>query len=250
MMCTDSVHTQGPATAPTPPTGFSNHRGPHHGRITCGLCLVGIVLSCSARGIAASGPGLALKVGAQTVEDPIDTDKKTTRTRFEIEISTAKFFDEHADLAFAFGGSSLGSFSETYTDYAHGVYMEDTYRDDLAVLDLRLAARLYPLGADSEIRPYIGAGIGYFWLLDEWRDTYTDTIQDPVFPDVYHTYIDEYEGSDTPAEGFFPFVTAGVTFPIGEHGELLLEVQYDFDKEDHGFDLGGPIYMIGGRFRF
>lgn len=249
MIRTDSAHTGGLRTVPSPAGDSTSRHGLRRTPLSLVLCLIGLVLGSSSRGIAASGPGLAIKGGVQTLEDPLDRDQ-TTRARFELELSTARFFDDHFDLAFAFGGSSLGSHSETYADYVDGIYMEDTFEDDLAVLDVRFAARLYPLGDASEVRPYVGAGIGYFWFLDEWRDTYSDTIQDPQFPDIYHTYTDEYEGSDTPAEGFFSFVTAGLTLPIGSNGELILEFQYDFEKEDNGYDLGGPIYMIGGRFRF
>jgi hypothetical protein len=249
MMRTDSAHTKVLSTPLNLAHDCSNH-GSHRRRpLAYPLVLAVIALAWSACGLAASGPGLAFKVGVQTLEDPIDQED-TTRMRFEGELATARFFDEHVDFAFAFGGSSLGSHRETYTDYADGVYMEDTYRDDLSILDVRLAARLYPLGNASEIRPYVGAGVGYFWFIDDWRDTISDTVQDPDFPDVYHTYTDEYEDTDTPAEGLFGFVTAGVTFPITDNGELLLEFQYDFGKEDNGYDLGGPIYMIGGRFRF
>ncbi len=246
MVRTDSIYKTEHARNPGMIRSLSSRR---LYRPKAGLCLIGVVLAWSACGNAASGPGLAFKAGVQTLEDPIDLDK-TTRVRLEVELSTARFFDDHFDVAFAFGGSSLGSFSETYTDYVDGVFIKDTYTDDLAVLDVRLAARLYPLGDASEVRPYIGAGIGYFWLLDSWHDTYTDTIQDPLFPDVWYTYSDRQEGTDTPANGFFSFVTAGATLPIGSHSELIFEFQYDFAKEDNGFDLGGPIYMIGGRFRF
>jgi hypothetical protein len=37
---------------------------------------------------------------------------------------------------------------------------------------------------------------------------------------------------------------------LGDRAELLLEIEYDVDKQDDGFDLSGPIYMIGCRFRW
>lgn len=245
MARTEFVRRRGHTTNPGPIGDFWNH----HRRFSAGICLIGIALAWSPSGLAASGPGVGFKIGVQTLEDPIDLDK-TTRTRFEFELSTARFYDDHFDLAFTFGGSSLGSFSDYYADEVDGGFIEETYTDDLSVLDIRLAARLYPLGDASKIRPYVGAGVGYFWFLDYWEYEYAETFEDPLFPGVYHTLIDEYEGTDTAANGFFPFVTAGVTIPIGSHGELLLDFQYDFEKEDGGFDLGGPIYMIGGRFRF
>lgn len=220
-----------------------------HDRVIAAVCLVAAMLSPPAICTAASGPGIGIKVGAQTLEDPIDLDK-TTRARVEVELSTSRFYDDRFDFAFTFGGSSLGSFSTDYADVVDGALIKESYDDDLSILDVRLAARFYPLGDASEIRPYLGAGVGYFWFLDRWNYEYAETIEDPDFPGTSYTFLDEDEGTDTAAKGFFPFITAGVTIPLGEQGELLFDFQYDFDKKDAGFDLGGPIYMIGARFRF
>jgi hypothetical protein len=118
------------------------------------------------------------------------------------------------------------------------------------MLDVRLAARLYPFGYDKSLRPYVGAGIGYFWLFDRWDYEYTDTFEDPYLPGTFHTVVDEQEGTDTPAHGLFPFLTAGLAVAVSDNVELLFEFQYDINKEDSGIDLSGPIYMFGGRFRF
>lgn len=218
---------------------------PCHGRLGTSLALT-VLLMCSSVGLAASGPGIGFKIGVQTLEDPIDLDD-TTRTRVEVELSSARFFDDHFDLAFTLGGSSLGSFDTYYADEFDGVFIEEYYEDDLSIFDIRLAARFYPFGDTSEIRPYVGAGVGYFWFLDQWEREYTEFYE---VPGGYDVYIEEDDDTDTAAEGFFPFLTAGVTIPIGEQFELLLDFQYDFEKTDSGFDFGGPIYMIGGRFRF
>ncbi len=208
-----------------------------------------ILLVWAAACMGASGPGIGLKVGAQTVEDPINLGK-TTRARLDLEVSSPLLGDEHVDFAFTFGGLSLGSFSDYYVDVVDDVIIEEYYDDRLSLLDIRLAARLYPLGHHSRIRPHIGAGIGYFWFLDDWEYEYAETFEDPLFPGMFYTIVEEYEGTDTLAHGFFPFVTAGVTVPVGSNVELMFEFQYDFSKEDSGFDLGGPIYMFGARFRF
>ena len=129
--------------------------------------------------------------------------------------------------------------------------IEEIYHDDLSLLDIRLAARFYPLGDASEIRPYVGGGSRLLLVPRSTGNTSTPRLSRIRCSRAsIDTLIDEYEGTDTAANGFFPFVTAGVTIPIGSQGELLLDFQYDFEKEDDGFDLGGPIYMIGGRFRF
>jgi hypothetical protein len=218
------------------------------GRFRAGMCLA-VLLAWASVCAGASGPGIGIKIGAQTLTDPVNLDK-TTRARVELEFSSPLLADEHLDFALTLGGLSLGSFEDYYSDVIDGTLIEEFYCDDLSVFDIRLAARFYPLGHHSEIRPYVGAGIGYFWLLDDWEYEYAETFEDPVFPGVYHTLIAEDEGVDSIADGFFPFVVAGLTVPVGSHGELIFEFQYDFEKEDSGFDVGGPIYMFGGRLRF
>jgi hypothetical protein len=199
---------------------------------------------------AATGPGIALKIGAQTLEDPIDLGK-TTRARLELEVCSPLMCDDHFDLAFAFGGSSLGSMCDDYAYFDDDdVYVEESYDDHFVMLDVRLAARFYPLGGDRRVRPYLGAGLGYFWFLDKWDYEYTETYEDPDFRGTFYTARAEEDGMDTVAHGFFPFVLAGLGVSIGDNAELLFELQYDFSKKDAGIDLGGPICMFGGRFRF
>jgi len=212
---------------------------------TCSIILLVWAGACA----GSSGPGIGIKLGAQTLEDPIDLDE-TTRARFEVELSSPLLADDHFDFALTFGGSPLGSVTDEFSRTEEGVLIEESYTDHLAVFDLRLAARLYPLGDHSRIRPYVGAGIGYFWLMDYWHDEYAQTFEDPFQPGVFHTIVDEYEGSDRIASGFFPFITAGVAVPVAPHTELMFDFQYDFDKVDDGIDLGGPIYMFGARVRF
>lgn len=196
-----------------------------------------------------SGPGFAIKLGAQTIESPVDLDK-TTQARFELEIAGPRLCDGRFDLALTFGGSSLGSFRDESTDFDDGVTIEESFTSDLALFDIRLVGRLYPFGDSSQLRPYVGAGIGYFWFLSCWQDVYRETMEDPHLPGVFHTFTDVTEGTDTVAHGFFPFVTAGLTVPVGSNLELLFEIEYDFDKRDCGFDLSGPVYLFGCRFRW
>jgi len=77
------------------------------------------------------------------------------------------------------------------------------------VFDIRLAARLYPLGDHSRIRPYLGAGIGYFWFHDNWENEYSDTFEDPLFPGEFITVHDRDEGYETLADAPFAFALAG-----------------------------------------
>ena len=136
-----------------------------------------IILSVMVSGTFAQSPSVAFKVGAQTIENPIDL-ATSTETRFEVEIGTQRYYDKHFDMAFSVGGSPLGTFRD-YDDgyYDDDVYWEDYFVSDLTMLDIRLGARFYPLDADSKIQPYVGAGLGYFWFFGSWTDTYSETIR-------------------------------------------------------------------------
>ena len=213
--------------------------------------LLAIILFCWATTCFAggSGPGIGFKVGAQTIESPSDFEK-TTRARFEVEIASSRFGNDHFDLALTFGGSSMGSYHDDFVGYDDDVLIEEFYSDHYSLFDIRLAGRLYPLGDNSQVKPYVGAGVGYFWFSDSWEYEYYETYEDPIFPGVFHTYGEAGDGRDTLANGLFPFVTAGLMVPVGSNFELQFEVQYHYDKEDSGFDFGGPVYMFGCHFRF
>jgi hypothetical protein len=208
-----------------------------------------LALGWTAACTAASGPGIAIKVGAQTLTDPVDLDK-TTRARLEVEIASPLLWDEHVDFALGFGGSYLGTHTEEYIDTVDGTYIDDLYTDHLSLFDIRLAARLYPLGDSSRIRPYVGAGVGYFWFHDWYENDYSDTFEHPPLSGQYITVYDHADGSATLAHAPFPFVLAGITLPIGSNGEIMFEFQYDFEKKDEGYDFSGPIYLFGARLRF
>lgn len=208
-----------------------------------------LLIAATAEATAGSGPGLALKIGAQTLEDPVDLDN-TTRARYELELSSARQWDGHLDFAFIFGGSSLGTVSDDLAYWDDDVFVEESYEDDLTILDLRLAARLYPFGDSEGIQPYVGAGVGYFWFIDRWEDTYAETVEDPMYPGSWITFETSDEDTETLAQGFFPFVMAGVAVPVTDNFELMFEFQYDLEKKDSGYDLGGPIYLFGARLRF
>ncbi len=218
-------------------------------RVGLKMAVLLLTLGGTAVSSAASGPGIGIKVGAQTITDPVDLDK-TTRARLELEIVSPLLWDEHVDFALGFGGSYLGSHTDEYIDTVDGTYIDDLYTDRLSIFDIRLAARLYPLGDSTRIRPYVGAGVGYFWFHDWWENDYSDTFADPLFPGETRTVFGHAEGDTTLAHAPFPFVLAGITLPIGWNGEIMFEFQYDFEKKDEGYDFSGPIYMFGARLRF
>ncbi len=248
MTCTKLAHRMGPGPNQTHARPSTCSTRPGHS-LTLESAALLFALGWTAVCTAASGPGIGLKVGVQTITDPVDLDK-TTRARLELEIASPLLWDEHVDFALALGGSYLGSHTEEYIDTVDGTYIDDLYTDRLSVFDIRLAARLYPLGDSSRIRPYLGAGIGYFWFRDWWENDYSDTFENPSLPGEFLTVYDHAEGDATLAQGFFPFALVGITLPLGSNAEIMFEFQYDFDKKDEGFDFGGPIYLFGARFRF
>ena len=204
-----------------------------------------VALSIAAVCAADNGPGLGVKVGGQTLTSPL-TDEKTTRPRIEVEICSSPLLNDKVDVAFSFGYSSLGSLSTGETSEEDGLIIDAWSKDDLHLYDIRLAARYYPLGAGRRaLMPYLGAGLGYFRFDDDWRDTVI--VTDPLSEDSVTEVTD---GRTNLADGIFPFFLAGVNVPLGDTAELLLEIQYDVEKRDGGYDLSGPIYMIGGRFRW
>jgi outer membrane protein W len=215
-----------------------------------GIGAAGLMLCATATSsFGATGPGLGIKVGAQTLDSPIDG-QETTRARFELELSTAMLANDHVDFSLAVGGSLLGTseFEDIYEE--GGVLYEDYYSDSFSIIDVRAAARFYPFGDDLSIRPHVGGGIGYYWFLDSWDDDYYTTMEDPYFPGTFITFADHAEHTDTLEQGFFPFITAGLTVPVTSNIEFLFEFEYDFAKDESGIDLGGPIYMFGVRARF
>lgn len=215
-------------------------------RICSAIMLLCWATTCFAGG---SGPGIGIKVGAQTIDSPSDFDK-TTQARFELEFASPRFGNDYFGLALTLGGSSLGSYHDEYAGFDDDVLIEEFYTDRYSLFDIRLAGRLYPLGDNGWLQPYIGAGIGYFWFLDSWEYEYHETYEDPYVPGVFYTYTESEEGTDTLAHGFFPFVTAGLMVPIDSNFELQFEVQYHYKKQNSGFDFGGPVYMFGCLFRF
>jgi hypothetical protein len=210
-----------------------------------GVSVLVLALAAAPAYAGSNGPGIGIKGGAQTLTNPW-TDTKTTRARLEIELCTPKLLDDHFDVAATFGFSSLGSRSSGSTSIEDGLIVDRWSEDDLSLYDLRLAVRFFPVGHErTVVSPYVGAGLGYFLFIDKWEDTVTATD-----PESFASATDVTGQTETVAEGLFPFVVAGLNVPLGDNAELLFEVEYDIEKENNGFDLGGPIYMAGCRLRF
>ncbi len=187
-----------------------------------------------------------VKAGLQSLQNPL-TLKDTSRTRFEVELAGTTAASDYLELTMAFGGASVASAIDTYTKYDNIGMIQDTLEDNFQTYDFRLGLRLHAVSPEEtdRIHPYIGAGVGYYWLVDEWKDTHLETVNSP-----YSEFVTKDKGHNTLAKGVFPYVTAGVDIPITDQVALLFEYKYDFLKKKDGADYGGHIMTAGMRFRW
>ena len=91
----------------------------------------------------------------------------------------------------------------------------------------------------------MGGGVGYYWMVNDWEDKHLETVDSP-----YSEFRTKDDGHRTLADGFFPYVCAGVDIPITDQAALLVEYKYDFQKKEDGADYGGSIITAGMRFRW
>ena len=207
------------------------------------LSLLGILLFSNP---ASGSISVDFKGGVQTVQNPISL-QDTTRSRYEVEFANSNLVDDHIEVGLSFGGASVSSITDTYTTFDSLGMIQDTFEDKFRMYDVRLGMRLYPINPIDRmgIHPYVGGGLGYYWLVDSWKDTHLETINSP-----YSEITEEDSGSITLAKGFFPYVTAGMEITVTPQAALLLEYKQDFQKKEDGVDYGGSIYMVGMRFRW
>lgn len=205
--------------------------------------LLGLLLVCPPTPASVS---IDARAGVQTLQNPV-TLKETTRSRYEVEFANSNLTNDHVELGLSFGGASVASVTDTFTTFDDLGMIQDTFEDKFRMYDVRLGMRLYPVNPDERMRihPYVGGGLGYYWLVDSWKDTHLETIDSP-----YSEIVEEDSGKITVAKGFFPYVTAGVDIPITDQAALLFEYKHDFNKKEDGVDYGGGIYMLGMRFRW
>jgi hypothetical protein len=213
------------------------------------LCCLVASLAWTAVCAGQTGPGLGFRIGGQTFENPIDSAKRSY-LRLEMEISSPLVLDDHLDVAFVIGGSSLGSTHDEDSTVDGNDVVRQFYDDDLFLLDTRVAARLYPFGGHQSVRPYVGGGIGYFWFFDDYEYKRVDRVEVPPASGLSNSVVTKDRGTKTVAHGFFPVALVGLAVAVSENTEVLFEFQYDIHKEDSGVDLSGPVYMLGGRYRF
>ncbi len=207
---------------------------------------VGLLAVCFGATPSLASYSIDVKAGLQTLENPLTLDK-TSRTRFGVEFGSTVPSNDHLEFTLGFGGASVSTVSDTYTAYDNIGMIQDTLEDNFRTYDLRLGVRLYPISPEERdsIHPYVGGGVGYYWMIDEWKDTHLETVNSP-----YSEFTTEDKGRTTLAKGFFPYVCAGVDIPITDQAALLFEYKHDFMKKKDGADYGGGIITAGLRFRW
>ena len=148
-------------------------------------------------------------------------------------------------------GLGLGFYQKTapvvYTDSVNANGQEIFQDLKLRVVPFSATVRLLPLGTNSPIQPYIGAGVGVF----AWRYSETGEFIDSR----NNIFVDSFSASGSVAG---PVVLGGVRFPIGAMtagGELRWQGAKADLPGDQGFagpriDLGGMNYLFTIGFKF
>lgn len=148
-------------------------------------------------------------------------------------------------------GLGLGFYQRTvptvYTDFVNNNGSEIQQDLKLRIVPFTATLRFLPLGHDSPIQPYIGAGVGVY----AWR--YSETGQ---FVDTNgNIFTGNFVGSGSQAG---PVVLGGVRFPMGtamvggeirwQGGSADLPASENFAGTK--IDLGGVNYLLTVGFRF
>jgi hypothetical protein len=149
------------------------------------------------------------------------------------------------------GSLGLGFYQRTvpafYTDSVNANGSEIVQDLRLRVVPFTATVRFLPLGHNSGVQPYIGAGIGVF----AWR--YSETGQ--FIDSRNNIFVDSFHASGS-ATG--PVVLGGVRIPIGAMG-IGGEIRWQNAKgdlpSDQGFSgseisLGGFNYIFTMNFKF
>ncbi len=207
---------------------------------------IGLLAACFGVTPCLAQFSIDVKAGLQTLDNPL-TLEETSRTRFEIEMAAMAPASDHIEFTLGLGGASVSTVEDTYTAYDDVGMIQDTLEDNFRTYDLRLGVRLYPISPEQSagMHPYVGGGVGYYWMVDQWKDSHLETVDSP-----YSEYSTEDRGHTTLADGFFPYLTAGVDIPITDQAALLFEYKHDFMKKKDGANYGGGIITAGLRFRW
>ncbi len=143
-----------------------------------------------------------------------------------------------------------GKTTVAYRDYLDASGYEIRHLEQLELEPLTVAVVAYPFGRDRAIRPYVGAGAGFYWWRYRERGDFIDFSVDP--PEVFN---DRYV-SDGTALGWF--LEAGVDVAVSDNWSLFVDARWhdvddELDDDLAGFgtiDLSGNEVSLGVAFHF
>jgi hypothetical protein len=149
------------------------------------------------------------------------------------------------------GGLGIGFYQKTvpvvYTDSVNANGQEIFQDLKLRVVPFSATVRFLPLGHNSPVQPYVGAGVGVLAYRYSETGEFIDSRN--------NIFVDSFDASGS-ATG--PIVLGGVRFPLGAFG-VGGEIRWQDAKadlpNDQGFagsriNLGGFNYMFTMNFRF
>ena len=178
--------------------------------------------------------GIGVKYGNYNIDDPDIKRGMGNEDYWAIEGTTESFWNDKVDLNFGIGILDGPDSGELPTNLGTMRYYPLNGKEDLGI----------------PIKPYIGAGIGYFKLIKKTRSA-GDYIGGINYGTWGYSYYEIDEKSDTMAEGFNPHFVLGTYIPIGKSGwAFSVEDRIEIDKEDNGFDFSGNILMFGLHFGY
>jgi len=131
-------------------------------------------------------------------------------------------------------------------------YGEGQLKTYVDLYDINCMLHFYPLGAFNDnifIRPYIGAGVGYYDL-SVTRESKGNRVGGENYVNFY---IDYYEiNSDTKSivKGFYPDFVLGFIAPISraDNLEFVVEDNIETSKSKKGLNFSGNILLFGIRW--
>ncbi|MGD8534435.1 MAG: hypothetical protein PVF66_01205 [Candidatus Aminicenantes bacterium] len=135
---------------------------------------------------------------------------------------------------------------------------------NVSITPIQFSMKLYPMGRQGKIMPYIGGGVGlYIWyvrLEGDWVDFNDDTwvygVDTQIYP-VYLTYAREDSRFTIGYQGF-----AGIMIPVAQRFTFEAEFKYNYAQANFrtgsdasftgydAFDLSGYQFSLGLNYWF
>lgn len=128
-------------------------------------------------------------------------------------------------------GAYQGSQSQAYRDYTDDLGRDVRHRTRLSLAPVTAAFVVNLAGKDAGVRPYVGAGAGFYWW--EYRESgdFIDFDAEEIFQETYE--------ADGVALGYF--LVAGLEIPVRKNWSIFAEARWTKAEDD----LNGPLEDFG-----